>query len=261
MSDLASPPHLLNLRRRFALTSLGVITVIALGLGWLLSHMLTQRMLDEGYLLAPGARQLLQERQAGGESEQQHAPVELFEGELAHVVDAGTPQQLHRPDAGYLGKGVDVRGHLLGDGDQRHVGEHHVCRHGLLPGGLQAPRAQGVQQLLVEVGRTGLAAAQRALLRGDESLAAHAAPRRSLAGALPPCLAGTALDHAAGERVAHVGRARERLGEEGADGADLTAAGLTRTRPRQVQAVGGTGDRLHQDPPHAAGARCRHRPA
>ena len=36
----------INLRRRFALTSLGVITVIALGLGWLMSHMLTQRMLQ-----------------------------------------------------------------------------------------------------------------------------------------------------------------------------------------------------------------------
>jgi two-component system sensor histidine kinase HydH len=39
-----APP--LNLRKRFALTSLGVITIIALGLGWLMSHMLTQRMLQ-----------------------------------------------------------------------------------------------------------------------------------------------------------------------------------------------------------------------
>ena len=35
----------INLRRRFALVSLGVITVIALGLGWLMSHVLTERML------------------------------------------------------------------------------------------------------------------------------------------------------------------------------------------------------------------------
>jgi two-component system sensor histidine kinase HydH len=42
--EAASPP--LNLRRRFALYSLGVIAVIALGLGWLMSHMLTQRMLQ-----------------------------------------------------------------------------------------------------------------------------------------------------------------------------------------------------------------------
>jgi two-component system sensor histidine kinase HydH len=40
----AAPP--INLRRRFALTSLGVIAIIALGLGWLMSHMLTQRMLQ-----------------------------------------------------------------------------------------------------------------------------------------------------------------------------------------------------------------------
>ncbi len=39
-----TPP--LNLRRRFAAISLTVITVIALGLGWLMSHMLTQRMLQ-----------------------------------------------------------------------------------------------------------------------------------------------------------------------------------------------------------------------
>jgi two-component system sensor histidine kinase HydH len=39
-----SPP--LNLRRRFALISLGVIAVIALGLGWLMSHILTERMLQ-----------------------------------------------------------------------------------------------------------------------------------------------------------------------------------------------------------------------
>jgi two-component system sensor histidine kinase HydH len=36
----------INLRRRFALSSLGVIAVIALGLGWLMSHILTERMLQ-----------------------------------------------------------------------------------------------------------------------------------------------------------------------------------------------------------------------
>lgn len=41
---VVTPP--LNLRRRFALSSIGVIAVIALGLGWLMSHMLTQRMLQ-----------------------------------------------------------------------------------------------------------------------------------------------------------------------------------------------------------------------
>ena len=36
----------LNLRRRFAISSLGVIALIALSLGWLMSHMLTERMLQ-----------------------------------------------------------------------------------------------------------------------------------------------------------------------------------------------------------------------
>jgi two-component system sensor histidine kinase HydH len=36
----------LNLRRRFALSSLGVIAIIALSLGWLMSHILTERMLQ-----------------------------------------------------------------------------------------------------------------------------------------------------------------------------------------------------------------------
>ncbi len=36
----------INLRRRFALSSLGVIAIIALGLGWLMSNILTERMLQ-----------------------------------------------------------------------------------------------------------------------------------------------------------------------------------------------------------------------
>ncbi len=36
----------LNLRRRFALSSLGVIAIIAMSLGWLMSHILTERMLQ-----------------------------------------------------------------------------------------------------------------------------------------------------------------------------------------------------------------------
>lgn len=40
---LPGPP--LNLRRRFAIASFGLITVIALSLGWLLSHLLTERMI------------------------------------------------------------------------------------------------------------------------------------------------------------------------------------------------------------------------
>ena len=46
MNPLAELTPRLNLRRRFALTSLSVIMAIAIGLGWLLSSMLTQRMLQ-----------------------------------------------------------------------------------------------------------------------------------------------------------------------------------------------------------------------
>lgn len=50
----------MNLRRRFALSSIGVIAVIALGLGWLMSHMLTQRMLQrEGEVSMDFIRNLL----------------------------------------------------------------------------------------------------------------------------------------------------------------------------------------------------------
>ena len=44
VSPLTATP--INLRKRFAIASLGVIAVIAIGLGWLMSHMLTQRMLQ-----------------------------------------------------------------------------------------------------------------------------------------------------------------------------------------------------------------------
>ncbi len=45
VSTVVSPGPPLNLRRRFAIASLAVITVIALSLGWLLSNLLTERMI------------------------------------------------------------------------------------------------------------------------------------------------------------------------------------------------------------------------
>lgn len=42
----SAPPAPFSLRRRFALASLVVITVIAIGLGWMLSRVLTERMLQ-----------------------------------------------------------------------------------------------------------------------------------------------------------------------------------------------------------------------
>ncbi|MBK6929296.1 MAG: hypothetical protein IPH15_18145 [Comamonadaceae bacterium] len=59
------PP--LNLKRRFAVTSLAVIVVIALGLGWLLSNMLTQRMLQrEGDVTVVACRTCLTTDHSGG---------------------------------------------------------------------------------------------------------------------------------------------------------------------------------------------------
>lgn len=46
MSDILQPPLPLNLRKRFALASLVVISAIAIGLGWVLSSVLTERMLQ-----------------------------------------------------------------------------------------------------------------------------------------------------------------------------------------------------------------------
>lgn len=65
---MAKPPATvaLNLRRRFALASLGVIVVIALGLGWLMSHILTQRMLQrEGEVSMDFIQNLLKTDQSG----------------------------------------------------------------------------------------------------------------------------------------------------------------------------------------------------
>lgn len=46
VSEIMKPSAPLNLRRRFALASLVVIAAIAIGLGWMLSKVLTERMLE-----------------------------------------------------------------------------------------------------------------------------------------------------------------------------------------------------------------------
>jgi two-component system sensor histidine kinase HydH len=46
VSEILQPPVPLNLRKRFALASLVVISAIAIGLGWVLSSVLTERMLQ-----------------------------------------------------------------------------------------------------------------------------------------------------------------------------------------------------------------------
>jgi two-component system, NtrC family, sensor histidine kinase HydH len=60
MENLGSPFKTINLRRRFAVASLGVICVIALSLGWLLAHMLTERLLHrEGEVTVDFVQNLL----------------------------------------------------------------------------------------------------------------------------------------------------------------------------------------------------------
>lgn len=60
VAELLKPPRPLNLRKRFALTSLVVITAIALVLGWVLSNVLTERMLQrEGEVNMDFIRNLL----------------------------------------------------------------------------------------------------------------------------------------------------------------------------------------------------------
>ena len=90
--EAASPP--LNLRRRFALSSLGVIAVIALGLGWLMSHMLTQRMLQrEGEVSMDFIRNLLLTDQSASylANPGNEALKARFLGSMAHVSSMSEP--------------------------------------------------------------------------------------------------------------------------------------------------------------------------
>lgn len=91
---LPAPVPPLNLRRRFALISLGVITIIALGLGWLMSHMLTQRMLQrEGEVSMDFIQNLLFTDQSAtylshpGDTELRAR----FLGSMAHIASMSEP--------------------------------------------------------------------------------------------------------------------------------------------------------------------------
>ena len=97
----AAPP--LNLRKRFALTSLGVITAIALGLGWLMSHMLTQRMLQrEGEVSMDFIQNLLLTDQSGQYLANTDNPElrQRFLQSMAHVASMREPVRAnaYRPD-------------------------------------------------------------------------------------------------------------------------------------------------------------------
>ena len=87
-----TPP--LNLRRRFAVTSLAVITLIALGLGWLMSNILTQRMLQrEGEVSMDFIQNLLLTDQSGQYlANPGDATLKArFLGSMAHVASMSEP--------------------------------------------------------------------------------------------------------------------------------------------------------------------------
>ena len=96
----ASPIHL---RRRFALTSLGVITAIAIGLGWLMSHMLTQRMLQrEGEVSMDFIQNLLLTDQSAQFLANPDNPElrQRFMQSMAHIASMSEPVRAnaYRPD-------------------------------------------------------------------------------------------------------------------------------------------------------------------
>lgn len=96
-------PPPINLRRRFALTSLGVITAIALGLGWLMSDVLTQRMLQrEGEVSMDFIQNLLLTDQSAQYLVDSDNAVlrQRFLASMAHVASMREPVRAnaYRPD-------------------------------------------------------------------------------------------------------------------------------------------------------------------
>jgi two-component system sensor histidine kinase HydH len=93
----------INLRRRFAIASLVVITAIAIGLGWLMSHMLTQRMLQrEGEVSMDFIQNLLlTDQSAQYLVESDNADLrQKFLGSMAHLASMSEPVRAnaYRPD-------------------------------------------------------------------------------------------------------------------------------------------------------------------
>lgn len=95
---MPTPPQptapVFDLKKRFALTSLGVIVAIALGLGWLLSTMLTQRMLQrEGEVSMDFIQNLLLTDRSGGflQNPDDADLRERFMGSMAHLSSMTEP--------------------------------------------------------------------------------------------------------------------------------------------------------------------------
>ena len=97
------PAQPLNLRRRFALTGLAVIVAIALGLGWLLSTLLTQRMLQrEGEVTMDFVQNLLTTDASGGFLSHPDDPAlrTRFLSSMEHITSMREPVRAnaYRPD-------------------------------------------------------------------------------------------------------------------------------------------------------------------
>jgi two-component system, NtrC family, sensor histidine kinase HydH len=103
MGTQATAAAAFNLKRRFAITSLTLIVLIALGLGWLLSHMLTQRMLQrEGEVTMDFVQNLFTTDRSSGFLANPGDPQlrESFLGSMAHVTGMREPVRAnaYRPD-------------------------------------------------------------------------------------------------------------------------------------------------------------------
>lgn len=100
-------PSPIHLRKQFALTSFAVITAIALGLGWLMSHVLTQRMLQrEGEVSMDFMQNLLvTDQSARYLSDAGNAELrQRFLGSMAHLASMSEPVRAnaYRPDGTVL---------------------------------------------------------------------------------------------------------------------------------------------------------------
>ena len=107
MNKHDEPAARLDLRRRFAVASLGVIVVIAIGLGWLLSSMLTDRLLKrEGAVMQEFIQLILRTEYAEAYfTEPDNPELRLrFLKAMAHVEEITEPVRVNafRPDGTVL---------------------------------------------------------------------------------------------------------------------------------------------------------------
>ena len=107
MNYQGEPEYRISLRRRFAVASFGVIVVIAVGLSWLLSNMLTERLLKrEGAVMASFIQMILRTEYAEAYfTEPDNPELRLrFLKAMAHVEEITEPVRVNafRPDGTVL---------------------------------------------------------------------------------------------------------------------------------------------------------------